>query len=306
MILVCGIPSEAPTRLVLEAASHLGVEAISLSQRLASDCGLEVGWQAGRMVAQLHGRDGVVDLDAATGAFVRLADYRMLPEFRRDSPDAVRTRIQIEGWHALLNDWLEAAPILVMNRLRPSSTNMSKPYQAQLITRAGFRVPQTLVTNEAARVLEFRRRCGRIIYKSISAQRSIVREFTDAEIPRLERIRYLPTQFQELVPGDDVRVHVAGTALFATQVESDVVDYRYATLDGGSAKFQPTRLPPEVTARCFHLARALDLPLCGIDLKRTPDQQYVCFEVNPAPAFSCYEEQTGQPIAAAIVRALAA
>ena len=47
------------------------------------------------------------------------------------------------------------------------------------------------------------------------------------------------------------------------------------------------------------------LPLAGIDLRRTPDGRYVCFEVNPSPAFSFYERRTGLPIAHAIARHLA-
>ena len=42
----------------------------------------------------------------------------------------------------------------------------------------------------------------------------------------------------------------------------------------------------------------------GIDLKITPDDEVYCFEVNPSPAFSYYESNTGQPISAAIARAL--
>lgn len=58
--------------------------------------------------------------------------------------------------------------------------------------------------------------------------------------------------------------------------------------------------------RCLRLAHALGLAVAGIDLKLTPDQQVYCFEVNPSPAFSYYEAHTGQPIAQAIARYLAA
>jgi glutathione synthase/RimK-type ligase-like ATP-grasp enzyme len=44
--------------------------------------------------------------------------------------------------------------------------------------------------------------------------------------------------------------------------------------------------------------------LCGIDLKRSPDQEYFCFEVNPSPGYSYYQSNTGQDIASAIVRYL--
>jgi hypothetical protein len=42
-----------------------------------------------------------------------------------------------------------------------------------------------------------------------------------------------------------------------------------------------------------------------MDLRRTPDGGFVCFEVNPSPAYSFYQDRTGQPIATAIARYLA-
>lgn len=68
---------------------------------------------------------------------------------------------------------------------------------------------------------------------------------------------------------------------------------------------EPAVLPEEIEQRCFALARVLELPLCGIDLRRADDGTYYCFEANPAPAFSYYQERTEQPIAEAIVSYLA-
>jgi D-alanine-D-alanine ligase-like ATP-grasp enzyme len=50
----------------------------------------------------------------------------------------------------------------------------------------------------------------------------------------------------------------------------------------------------------------LELPVAGIDLRDHPAGKWFCFEVNPSPAFSYYEHETGQPIAAAVARFLAA
>jgi len=60
-----------------------------------------------------------------------------------------------------------------------------------------------------------------------------------------------------------------------------------------------------VRRRCLDLARRLELPFCGIDLRRRPDGVHVCFEVNPMPAFAYFEGETSQPIAAALVELLA-
>jgi glutathione synthase/RimK-type ligase-like ATP-grasp enzyme len=193
----------------------------------------------------------------------------------------------------------------VLNRNAPAASNGSKPYQAELIREVGFRTPETLVTNDPAAARTFLREHPRAVYKSISAVRSIVREVTPDRLDDLHRIRDLPTQFQEYVPGTNVRVHVIDAATFAHEVETAAVDYRYAGRDDLEVTMRAVDLPPDIAARCVELAQRLDLPLCGIDLKRTPDEQYFCFEVNPSPAFSYYQEETGQPIADAIVAYLA-
>jgi glutathione synthase/RimK-type ligase-like ATP-grasp enzyme len=114
----------------------------------------------------------------------------------------------------------------------------------------------------------------------------------------------LPTQFQNYVPGTDVRVHVVGDEVFATEVISDALDYRYAHQTGLDVELVETTLDQAEENRCRRLAAYMGLPLCGIDLRRRPDGRFVCFEANPMPAFSFCEVVTGQPISAALVRLL--
>jgi glutathione synthase/RimK-type ligase-like ATP-grasp enzyme len=94
--------------------------------------------------------------------------------------------------------------------------------------------------------------------------------------------------------------------VFAAAIESGATDYRYAQRQvGEAARISATTLEPAIAARCVALAENLHLPLAGIDLRRQEDGGFVCFEVNPSPAFSFYEERTGLPIALAIARYLA-
>jgi glutathione synthase/RimK-type ligase-like ATP-grasp enzyme len=193
----------------------------------------------------------------------------------------------------------------VANRVSFTLSNFSKPYQMQTIRAAGFAVPDTLVTNDPDAVRRFRARHRKVIYKSASSVRSIVRLLDDAALRKLDAIRTLPTQFQAFIGGDNVRVHVVGTRTFAARIVSDAVDYRYAGRDGLDVDMIPFDLPDDVAGRCIDLARRLGLPFCGIDFKVSPGGEYVCFEVNPSPAYSYYQEVTGAPISDALVRYLA-
>jgi hypothetical protein len=300
MILIVGIPSDPPLALALAAAERAGVPVAVVDQR---DCA------AASIVLRLDGdgpprgdistRQGIVALDEVRGVYVRLDDPECLSV-------AAAAKPRLRAFHGMLNDWLEITPARVLNRTAPSAGNASKPAQARRLAALGWTVPATLVTSDPAAVAAFRARHGRIVFKSASGIRSIVTEFTDQDEARLWRLRTLPAQFQALVEGTDIRVHVVGEQVFATEAKTSALDYRYGGRSGSPARLSATTLPEGVAARCVATAAALDLPLCGIDLRRRPDGSYVAFEANPSPAYSWYEESTGQAISDAIIAWLVA
>jgi hypothetical protein len=134
--------------------------------------------------------------------------------------------------------------------------------------------------------------------------RSIVKFLDDNAASRLELIRWCPVQFQRYIEGVNIRVHTVAGEVFATRIDTDRVDYRYATSDGGYADLKPSTLPDDTAARCLALAAGLGLELAGIDLIVTDDGEVFCLEVNPGPAFSYYEANSGQEISRAIAHAL--
>ena len=204
-------------------------------------------------------------------------------------------------------EFAESLPVLVVNRRQASHTNMSKPYQQRLIAQYGFQVPKTLVTMVPEEARMFYDECqGRVIYKSISAERSIVKPLTPEDFSRLEQIRYCPVQLQETIPGTDLRIHTVGGRLFATEVLSDGADYRYAEREDKQRTMRAVELEPDLQARCLNLAQGLGLSLSGIDLRRTPDGAYYCFEVNTSPGFTFFENYTCQRIGDALADLLSA
>jgi glutathione synthase/RimK-type ligase-like ATP-grasp enzyme len=303
MILLCGIPSETPLAMVGSELERMGADFRILNQRHVANCALSWEVSRGEITGTLDLEGESFDVRSIDGAYVRLMDDRLLPELRglgEDSPERRRSR----AFHDALYRWLELAPGRVVNRSGPQGSNSSKPYQAQLIAASGFLVPETLITNDPACVTEFASERSAIIYKSTSGIRSIVQEFGETDRERLELIRWCPVQFQERIPGVDVRVHVVGEEAFPTRIVSDVLDYRYAKKQGGRAELEAVELAEHVVERCVLLAKKLMLPFVGIDLKVTPDDEVYCFEVNPCPAFSYFEANTGQPIARAVARYL--
>jgi glutathione synthase/RimK-type ligase-like ATP-grasp enzyme len=300
MILLCGIPSERPLARVAEALESCGARFLTFNQRAFDDTEILCADGEIDRAAMLRIGANSCPLSAITAAYARLMDDQRLPELRHEPEDSPR-RQRCRQIHEELQRWLELSPLLVVNRFAPMASNSSKPYQAQLIRSAGFDVPETLVTNEPELALDFWRRHGRVVYKSSSCTRSIVRELDDGALRRVGDIGWCPVQFQAYVDGFDVRVHVVGREVFATRINSTRTDYRYSDPAGGpSPTLAPVELDGALSERCASLTSGLGLVLGGIDLRITPDGRAVCFEVNPNPAFDYYEGHTGQPIAAAL------
>lgn len=312
MILLVGIPTEAPLALVRERLESAGMEHRVISQRrcLESAIRMQVAGGDGHGPMDLSGvlehQGESIALESCAGIYLRLMDDTALPELAGEQADSPARR-HVRAWHEALTAWCEVTPRRVANRMSAMGSNASKPFQAQAIVQAGFSTPETLVTSDPEAVRRFHARHGRVIFKSLSGVRSIVKELDADDLARLEAIRWCPVQFQAFVPGENVRVHVVGEEVFATLIHSEATDYRYATRQTGSAaELEPTALDPGCEARCVALASALGLPFAGIDLKVAPDGQVFCFEVNPSPGYSYYEGQTGQPISAALAEWLAA
>lgn len=308
MLLFAGIPSEPPLALAIAAAASSQIPFAVFNQRRSKYTDLTIDARGTEPCGQIWLDEKAWELSDFTGIYARTVDPSTLPENRPrrvvgPAPyDVAKSAFLNEAF----NDWLEVSPSRVANRPGAMSSNSSKPYQCQLILRHGFRIPPTLVTNDPEQVIAFRARHRRIVYKSTSAVRSIVREWLPDQPSNLARLRLLPTQFQAFVAGKNVRVHVVGTEVFATEISCEVVDYRYAGREGVETSMTPIVLPPSIAQKCVSMTESFGLTFAGIDLKRTNDDEWFCFEVNTSPGFSYFQEQTGQPIAQALVSHLSA
>jgi RimK-like ATP-grasp domain len=302
MILLWGVPGDSPLDAVYWELEQSGAKVALLDQKAIRQTALEIQVNS-KISGMLISDQATVNLSEVTAVYFRPYDTGKVP-------DVAKAGVGSEIWrHAhhieeSLVNWLWLTKALVINRPAAMASNNSKPYQAMLIRQFGFNIPATLVTTSKAAVIAFRERHKKIIYKSISGTRSIVSQFSEAHLARLNRLENCPTQFQEYVPGRDYRVHVVGEEVFATEIVSGADDYRYAGRDNQEIELREYDLPEFVATKCKKLAEGLGLVLAGIDLRRTPDGKWFCFEVNPSPAFTFYQSATDQPISQAIARLL--
>lgn len=301
LVLLWGLETDSPLAAVRRQLALLNVPTAFIEQRrvLQTEVEITVGETTEGMVCV---GDETIDLAEAAAVYLRPYESVRLAEIAATRPDSAERR------HAALVDdillsWSELTPAFVVNRCSAMAANGSKPYQAEQLRDLGWSVPDTLLTTDADEARAFWEHHGDVIYKSVSSVRSRVARLQAEHRERFADLATCPTQLQQFIAGNDYRVHVVGEQVFATEIKSSAVDYRYAEEE--VPEIRPCVLPPELEDQCRLTAAALELPLAGIDLRRTPQGEWFCFEVNPSPAFTYYEEAAGQPIAQAVAQLLA-
>jgi len=291
MIVLWGLPSETPLARVGAALARRGAEVTFLDQR---DVARTTVRARGTHIDGPHGR---IDLRRVRALYARPFGAEQLVPVVGAAELEHAQRVERALW-----TWAELTPAVVVNRASAMAPNQSKPFQSAAIRRAGFRVPATLITTSPADARAFWKAHGEVIYKSVSGVRSRVQRLRPEHRARLADVTWCPTQFQEYVRGREHRVHVVGDRVFACEIISDADDYRYAET---SVELRACKLPVDVAGRCRRLAAEQKLLVAGIDLRRTPEGEWYCFEVNPSPGFPYFEPASG-PVGEAIAQLLMA
>ena len=304
MIMICGILGDALIELMCSRLKDMGNDYFFLDESQYPQK-YRLSWELnrGEVSGFASSPERKISLSEVTGVYARYVNYKEDTP-RTDLSATEKGYVDAELQSSVMQ-LLEVIPCTVVNRVRASTSNDSKVYQALLAQKFGFRTPKSLVTTDPGAVEKFYRDCNRkIIFKSLSSVRSIVRLLEEKDFERLPLLQNGPTQFQEWIDGTDYRVHVVGTETFATKIVSKAKDYRYARREGKSIEATSVEIPGNVSEACIEMTKRLGLELSGVDLRRTADGDWICFEVNPSPGFLFYEASTGQPISKAVANRL--
>jgi glutathione synthase/RimK-type ligase-like ATP-grasp enzyme len=168
------------------------------------------------------------------------------------------------------------------------------------LAAAGLPVPTTLWSNDPEAVKRF---CGEreSIYKPTAggaATRKV--ETKDLTDERLARLGAAPVCFQELLPGDDVRVYVIdGRVLCALRLVTDAIDFRQ-----NEQHIEAVALADEVARQCVRAAEVIGLRFTGMDIKGDREGRYKILELNPSAMFLGFERRTGVDILGPLCDAL--
>ena len=183
-----------------------------------------------------------------------------------------------------------------------------KALQLTLATQVGFSVPDTVITNDYRRVLDFfRKNDGRVIYKAFNPAIWMSGASDAPHVAALSTTRLTQDHFRsprsfEKTPGIfqraiekqfEVRATVMGDEVVSAAIRgsrTDLVDWRQELMFG-SASLVRFDLPAVVQRQCIELCRRLNLSFGAIDLICDVEGKFVFLEVNEAGQFLWKEQK---------------
>ncbi|MCP4402810.1 MAG: alpha-L-glutamate ligase [bacterium] len=255
-------------------------------------------------------------LSTAEGNTINLTDYRVI-WWRRPQPydlhaqvthHSYRQFVYAEIYEAFTGMWKSLDAFWINNPAYDDAAHR-KVYQLRVAQEVGLRIPHTLITScpKTARSFVEAQGINSTIYKSFTATKQQWREtrlLKADELTLIDNVRFAPVIFQEYIPAQyDVRITVVGEKIFAAAIHSQETSYKVdMRMDISNARIVPTELPQPVKMHLHTLMSCLGLVYGAIDMRLTPDSEYVFLEINPAGQWLFIEEETQQPIAAALAQ----
>ncbi len=171
--------------------------------------------------------------------------------------------------------------------------NSSKPYQLtttvrQTINHSGGQsidFPRSFfIKGDESFCLNFLQNSQNLIVKSCSGIRSQVATFDVFQKWDQSALKNLPTFFQIVCKGPDIRIHWLDEKCYSIIVnyKKGSIDFRYAKERGPYEKFTPNK---ELSEFSKQLVERENLRLAGIDFIKV-GETFMCLECNPNPGWA--------------------
>ena len=272
---------------LLAAAERCGVPCESLLVGKTSHPSLT--WELGTGDLWLKGEPV-----QCSAAFVRHDVFTALQDGQASS------HYRAQAWHTAVTGWLASHPeIFIFNR-RNLNQMTNKPLVLKLAHDCGLAIPETLITNDNARLAQYNERVVKPIngggYCEPLAQ---VLERT----PLKEGRAAAPAIIQQRLVPPEVRIYAVGDRYFAFNVISSELDYRATQncrvefIDGFSNR--------ELTDAFEKLLSKLGLDFAAADFKTDAATGELLFlEVNTGPMFAAFNHASNGKLCHAMIEQL--
>lgn len=217
--------------------------------------------------------------------------YFRQPIFLRNTPSdslSIDEQLARSQWMGFLRSLVIFGQASWLNRPEATYLAETKAYQLIVASDIGFKIPKTLIGNDANQFQKFE---DKIIIKSLDTV--LLRDasdclFTYSTIKNStelndKNVAASPLTVQDYIANKiDVRVTVIGNKLAAVKITSqgNGIDEDWRTVNRNLVEYTEIALPKEIERYCFELTRRLHLNFGAIDLLLS-NEEFVFIEINP-------------------------
>ena len=181
-----------------------------------------------------------------------------------------------------------------------------KALQLAEASKAGLKTPNTLISNDPARVATFvdllgDRECAikPLIALGVKDEQGYRLPLTTT-LPQgysLDSVTLAPTIFQPYIEKmTELRSVVIGKKIFSASINSQNNENTRKDWRGGDCQYEIFALPEHVETAIHRLMNSFGINFASLDMILTPDGEYVFLEVNPNGQWLWLEEELGLPL----------
>lgn len=183
----------------------------------------------------------------------------------------------------------------IINPLDIATKIENKAIQLQISEFVGLRTPPTLISASYTEIMDFQRRCGPLVIKSM---RSIGGSPTgtflfDARLISPENCRLAPAIYQERICGSrHLRVVVFGQKILPFGYESNSLDSRFDARNGASL----VGISENLKSGILRFMEIAGLVMGVFDFKQSEAGEWYFLEVNQQGAFAYLDPLSSYPV----------
>jgi ribosomal protein S6--L-glutamate ligase len=187
------------------------------------------------------------------------------------------------------------------------SRNKLRSYQ--LLAKAGVGIPKTVFAYQTADLEDVIAKAGGaplivkvargthgngvVLAETNKAAKAVMQAFY------VEGVSFLVQEFVKESAGTDIRALVVGSTVVASYTRQSLdEDFRSNIHQGGIGK--AAKLTDEERRTAIRAAKAMGLPICGVDMMRS-ERGPLVLEVNSSPGLGGVEKTTGRNVAGKII-----
>lgn len=177
-----------------------------------------------------------------------------------------------------------------------------KVVQLKLAKELGFKIPETIITSSAEALRAFyEKQTDKVIYKSFAATQYAWREtrvLQEEDFEQIDDLKFAPVIFQSFIAAkSDLRITVIGDTILAGEVLSNTNKYAFDyRVEVGKSEVRPHVLPKEIESLIRAFMSRLNLKYGAIDMRLTPENEYVFLEINTSGQWKFIEKKSGLSI----------